>query len=260
MMETMFGVPQNAQEVLIDPWFLVARSALGIVTSMIAAWIPARSAARVEPVQALQKGRYQVLGAGENRVRRRCGAARGGDRAVCLVCSAGTGRRSTSGYLLTVIAGAAADAVPLAGTREAAAPAAEVAAAGGRRAGGRQPDSGAAPDVGHGRGADAVAGAGDRAGRRGARELRIHPGGWIGNAESGPVRIPPRETLSARDFRFPASMDSELEQVPGIDEVQPVRTPRVQYRGQPIMIVAVPIWRGRMPRRSSMQSRAIRRQ
>ena len=37
---------------------------------MIAAWIPARDAANVGPIRALQKGKYQVLGAGESCVRR----------------------------------------------------------------------------------------------------------------------------------------------------------------------------------------------
>ena len=40
---------------------------LGVITSVIAALIPARNAARVDPVQALQKGKYQQLSAGENR-------------------------------------------------------------------------------------------------------------------------------------------------------------------------------------------------
>ena len=47
---------------------------IGIFTSVIAAWIPARSASAVDPVQALQKGKYQVMSAGVNR-RRRIGAA-----------------------------------------------------------------------------------------------------------------------------------------------------------------------------------------
>src|SRR3954469_15349189 len=70
MMATMFGIRQNAQDALIDPWLLVGAVAMGVLTSMLAAFLPARSAARVEPVQALQKGKYQVLSAGENRFRR----------------------------------------------------------------------------------------------------------------------------------------------------------------------------------------------
>ena len=50
---------------------------IGVATSIVAALIPARKAARVDPVQALQKGKYQVLSAGESRIR---AVARGGAR------------------------------------------------------------------------------------------------------------------------------------------------------------------------------------
>ena len=47
--------------------------------------IPARQAARVDPVQALQKGKYQVLSAGESRARAMlAAAARRACRSVCL--------------------------------------------------------------------------------------------------------------------------------------------------------------------------------
>jgi putative ABC transport system permease protein len=47
------------------------------------------------------------------------------------------------------------------------------------------------------------------------------------------------ETIAARDFHFPASMRAELEALPGVDEVQPVRTARVQFRGKPVMVIAI---------------------
>ena len=70
MLEGIYGVAERAEEVSADPRLLGAAIAIGISTSMIAAWLPARSASRVDPVQALQKGKYQVLTAGENRARR----------------------------------------------------------------------------------------------------------------------------------------------------------------------------------------------
>ena len=73
-----------------------------MATSIVAAAIPARSAARVDPVQALQKGKYQVLSAGENRLRAgrlgvgpRRAVDRLPDRSARLAAGA-----STSGYVL----------------------------------------------------------------------------------------------------------------------------------------------------------------
>jgi len=54
---------------------------------VIAAYIPARNAARVDPVQALQKGRYQQMSAGENRVRRITALAVTILAAACLLLS-----------------------------------------------------------------------------------------------------------------------------------------------------------------------------
>ena len=58
---------------------------IGVATSMAAALIPARSAARVDPVQALQKGKYQVLSEGENRVRVMLALVLGMVSAACLM-------------------------------------------------------------------------------------------------------------------------------------------------------------------------------
>src|SRR5262249_41689070 len=88
LMAQMFGVPNNVNDVLIDPGFLAIAIAVGTATSMIAALVPARNAAPVDPTRALQKGRYQVLGAGENRIRRIVAVVSGAAAMACVPLSA----------------------------------------------------------------------------------------------------------------------------------------------------------------------------
>ncbi len=66
----VYGVAQRADGLDLDPVLLGGALAMGIVTSLFAAVIPARAAASVDPVKALQKGRNQALGEGESRMRR----------------------------------------------------------------------------------------------------------------------------------------------------------------------------------------------
>src|SRR5581483_1980740 len=102
MLEGIYGVAEKAEEVAADPRLLATALAVGVITSIIAAWLPARSAARVDPVQALQKGRTQVLTAGENRARRLAAAGLMAAAVVCLVIN-----RSLwfyAGYVLTIFA------------------------------------------------------------------------------------------------------------------------------------------------------------
>ncbi|HET9941942.1 MAG TPA: FtsX-like permease family protein, partial [Terriglobia bacterium] len=102
--QAMVGVPQKTNELFISPWLLLVAVFVGIATSIVAAWIPARNASAVDPVQALQKGKYQVLSAGENR-RRRTAAA------ILAVLSLGTLFIAAwkpafyAGYLLMIGAG-----------------------------------------------------------------------------------------------------------------------------------------------------------
>src|SRR5205814_4783074 len=70
VLEAGSGVAQRVTELEMDPVLVAAGIVIGVGTSIVAAWIPSRNAARVDPVQALQKGKYQLLSAGENRKRR----------------------------------------------------------------------------------------------------------------------------------------------------------------------------------------------
>jgi putative ABC transport system permease protein len=103
LLADVYGIAQQAEHIEIDPWLIAAAVAMGVITSLIAAVIPARSAAGVDPVKALQKGRYQSMSEGENRLRRRWALA-------CAVASVATltlNRNSMifyAGYLLAVLA------------------------------------------------------------------------------------------------------------------------------------------------------------
>src|SRR5438093_7844016 len=70
VLETAGGGAQRVTELQVDASLIALAIVAGTGTSVLAAWVPARNAARVDPVQALQKGKYQVLSVGENRRRR----------------------------------------------------------------------------------------------------------------------------------------------------------------------------------------------
>src|SRR5665213_9823 len=58
LLADVYGVAQQPERLEIDPWLLAIAVAMGVATSLIAAVIPARNAAGVDPVKALQKGRF----------------------------------------------------------------------------------------------------------------------------------------------------------------------------------------------------------
>jgi len=251
MMERIFGVPQNAREVLVDGWFLAVAMALGVLTSMIAAFIPARNAARVEPTQALQKGRYQVLAAGENRLRRNTALVAA---LVAVVCLAFSRYRPAFylGYLLTVVAGLLL--TPLLSLVLAKLL--------------RHPMKWLRPVEGA-LAADSLIQAPRRTSATVAAlmlslALVIGQGGvarasfdsiaeWIDSTLNPDLFVSASETLAARDFHFPAAMYADLKKIPGIADIQPIRTARVQFRGKPVMIVAVELEKvARRVRRNSV--------
>ena len=236
VMTMLFGVRQNAQEAVLDPRLLAVAFALGVTTSMLAAFIPARNAAAVEPVQALQKGKYQVLGVGESRFRRWAAAF---CIAVSLACLAASQNRvvfyaGLAAYIFTVLllipflsqalvrllriplkwirpveGSLAADSLLQAPRRTSATVAALVLSL--------------ALVVGQG---------GSAAGSW------VAIGEWVDNILNPDLFVSTDRNFGIRNFHFPASMEAELERIPGIDEVEPVRSVRVQYKGLPMMVVS----------------------
>ena len=237
VMSSLFGVRQHAQEAFLDPRLLAVAFVVGVATSMLAAFVPARNAASVEPVQALQKGKYQVLGRGESRFRRWAAAACIAGSLACLGFSqnreifyAGVAMYIFAVLLLIpflcqamvrllrvplkwvrpVEGALAADSLLQAPRRTSATVAALVLSL--------------ALVVGQG---------GSAAGSWVAIDE------WVDNVLNPDLFVATDRNFGVRNFHFPASMEAELESVPGIAEVQPVRSVRVQYQGLPMMVVGV---------------------
>jgi hypothetical protein len=192
-------------------------------------------------VQALQKGKYQVLSAGENRIRK--GAAVLAFIAA-IACLPATAYRPAfvAGYLCAVLTGLlltpylsvalakllrrplkwlrpvegalAADSLIQAPRRTSATVAALMLSL------------------------SLVIGQGGVA--RGSYQILDQ---WLTTALNPDLFISTTQNPASRQFHFPAAMQSELEAVAGVDEVEAVRTARVQYRGLPMMIVAIDLER-----------------
>jgi putative ABC transport system permease protein len=236
LLEGVFGIPQNPQEISIDSRFLLLVVVLGVVTSMIAAWIPSRNAAKVEPVRALQKGKYQVLGAGESRARRAAALVALAGAVVCLAL-ARYRPFFYAGYVAVLLAGLLlAPFLSLALSKLLRAPLKWM-----------RPVEGALA-------ADSLIQAPRRTSATVAAlmlsiALVIGTGGvananfeaiekWAGEMLDPDLFVSPSESIVRHDFRFPGSLQQELDQVPGVEEVQPVRNPRIPFRGRPVMLVA----------------------
>jgi putative ABC transport system permease protein len=235
----IYGVAQNVEEASIDAGLLLAAVAIGIATSMLAAWIPARNAARVDPVQALQKGKYQVLSAGESRLRRALALASSAVAAGCLAFGR-SGPVFYSGYALAVIA-----ALLLAST-------ASLWLARGLRPVLRlfRPVEGALA-------ADSLIQAPRRTsatvsalmlsvamvvGFGGvARSIYGSVVEWLDTTLNPDLFVSPSENLANRSFTFPGEIGPAIERIEGVNQVQLVRSARVLFRDVPVTVVSVEV-------------------
>jgi putative ABC transport system permease protein len=235
----VFGIAQKAEEISTDPRLLILAVALGVVTSVVAAFIPARNAARVDPVQALQKGKYQQLSAGENRVRRILALAIAILAAICLLLTqyrillyVGDALAVLAALLLTPtlaqwIARALRPALrwirPVEGTL-----AADSLLQAPRRT------SGAVAALMLSLALVVALGGLTRASYDSIAT-------WLKVALNPDLFVSPSESLTSRSFHFPESMGDQLRSITGIAEVQAVRDARIPVRGAPILFVAADI-------------------
>lgn len=234
----VYGLAERTTEIATEPRLMIFGLLMGVATSVIAGFIPARNAARVDPIQALQKGRYQVLSAGENRIRRVAALVLGMASAVLLFVSGGSMGLFYGGFGMAVVALLLLSPTGALWLTRALRPVL-------RRL---RPVEGALA-------ADSLI----QAPRRTSSTvtalmlslaLVVTLGGiakssydsimdWTTTALNPDLFVTASQSLTERNFRFPPSLGDELAKVEGIDEVQRVRSHRIDYQGTPVMIVAV---------------------
>lgn len=239
VMKDVYGVAQRADEVATDPALLALSLVIGIGTSLVAAFIPARQAARVDPVQALQKGKYQVLSAGESRVRAVTAAVLAVTSIACLTIS--TSRVAFYlGYVLAMLAALLLGPLLAQGLGRALRPVLKWV----------RPVEGALA-------ADSLIQAPRRtsasvaalmlslalvtafAGMARASYDSILD--WTKTTLNSDLFVTPSPEVVTRTLRFPGTMGETLAALPGIARVQKVRNARILFNGTPVMIVAVEI-------------------
>jgi putative ABC transport system permease protein len=239
LLEDVYGIAQNSEGIEVAPWLIALAVVMGVVTSLIAAVIPARAAALVDPVKALQKGRYQSLSEGENRMRRRWAIACACASAVALVFNRFT-LIFYAGYVLAVLAAVLlAPAMSLGLARLLRPVLARV----------RPVEGSLAAD-------SLIQGPRRTSGTVAALMLSlalvISLGGlarasynsitnWMKIALNPDLFVTTAENITARSFVFPLSLGAELRAVDGVGTVQLVRSVRVMVKNTPIMLVAVDI-------------------
>jgi putative ABC transport system permease protein len=235
----VYGVAQRADQVAADPRLLLGALAAGTLSSVLAGWIPARAASGVDPVKALQKGRVQVLSEGENRIRRWLAIACAVSGIVCVWF----GHRPAffySGYLLSVCA--ALLITPWASSLlvrllrpwlKAVRPVEGALAADSLLQAPRRTSSTVAALTLSLALVIALAGV--------ARASYESIRGWLDTTLNPDLFVTSSETFTERSFRFPASLGAGLAAIESVEEVQPVRSARILYKGTPVMLVAAPI-------------------
>jgi putative ABC transport system permease protein len=233
----VYGVAQRTEEITTNPELLLIALAIGVFTSMIAAILPARDAARVDPVLAMQKGKIQMISAGQNRTRKKLAALLLA-AAVVFVALPGVRFAVYLAFGLTIVAALLlAPTLALLFSRllrpllRAMFPVEGTLAADSLIQSPRR-TSGALSALMLSLALVIALGGMARASYHTITD-------WLDVAFNPDLFVATSDQITSRSFRFPGSMRDELVRIPGVAEVQSARTPRVVVRGSPVMIVAV---------------------
>jgi len=228
----LYGIAQRTDEVARDPVLLSLAFVLGVVTSVLAGWLPAHAASQVDPVHALQKGGHAEASESESRTRRWLAWA------VFLASTMGfvvPGYGIYVGYLLLMIAAVLIAPTLAAILARALRPAFRAL---------RPVEGTLAIDsliLAPGRTAGTVAAlmlslamVVSIAGLSQSSMRSINQ--WMRNALNPDLFVSPGADFVNRTFRFPETLADQIAATPGVAEVQRVWMSRLPFRGSVIML------------------------
>jgi putative ABC transport system permease protein len=237
IMQAHYGIAERAHEIRFERGLIVSAVAMGVVTSMVAALFPARDAARVDPVRALQKRHTEATTTRESSVRIVCA---GVFVLLALVCVASNRSRLVfyAGYLSFVSAallltptlsrlisrlfrglltavrpvegGLAANSLAQAPRRTSATVAALMLSVG------------------------LVVSLGGLS--RGVYESVVD---WVGTFLSSDLLVLASEDGTNRNFHFPDSLTASLSSLAGVADVQRMRSNKVSVKSASVLLVAI---------------------
>jgi putative ABC transport system permease protein len=233
-----YGVAQGEPEVAMGSGLLATAVGLGVATSIVAALVPARAAARIDPVLAVQKGRSQLLTAGQSRVRLVLAAACGLVSGVFLLSGGGFRWMFYASFLLVLLVMLLLTPAVSLGLARLARPMLKWI----------RPVEGALA-------ADSLVHAPRRMSASVAAlmlslALVVGFGGmarasygsimdWVDGSLNADLFVTPSPEIVAREIRFPSEMAEEVAAIPGVDRVQVVRQQQVTFGGVPVLLVAL---------------------
>lgn len=235
----VYGIAQRAEELALDPRLLAFALAIGVVTSVVAAWLPARQAAAIDPVKALHKGAYETPTQRETNARRLAAALCAAASFFCLIFSQ---QRVIfyAGYLLAIFAALLlTPSASLALSRllrpflKALRPVEGTLAADSLIQAPRRTSGTVAALM------LSLALVVSLAGLARASYASITK--WMAVALNPDLFVSTSESLTSRSFVFPPEIGDEIRKIDGVDLIQFVRSVRVQVRNKPIMLVAADI-------------------
>jgi len=238
MVRELYGTAQMADDPSAEAVLILGAMAVGVAASLVGGFLPARAAASVDPVKALQKGRYQVLTEGENRVRGLIAVALSAVALIGLTFAPGTAFYYVAFAMAVMAVLLLAPWLSLAVSRALRPALKWIRPVEGALAADSLIQSPRRTSATVSALMLSLALAVGFAGISGAIFLSVTE--WMEYTFNPDLFVTPTETVTARNFRFPASFRDDIARLPGVDEVAPVRNARVMVKGQPALAIALP--------------------